>query len=739
MNVLSFGVCNAFVLLGAWWGATYGLRQPRGTARMLAAALLGWAWITLGMQLLGTIGLLTIGNLMGWSLLAAGLGLGIALRRRERPFDPPSGPEATGCEGWLAVALALWTTLVLGMPSLLLPVKVVSDGPIYHLYFAARWWKAGRLFLVASPFGESAATYFPANGDLWFAWLMTTWGGDRLARVGQAPFLLMACLASYGCSRELGAGRTASLVATSLFATGGPLILFTFEPNVDTIFVAGYLTAAYFFLRYSLERDGWPALLLGGLAAGEALGTKSVGNLFVPPLVLVAAWAVARRNRELKATVAGVATMFAGVAIPSAFWYARNAILTGNPLYPLTVGLGGTTWLSGWYGPDAMRESIYYLPVGEWRALGDILVGVLDYRTVPLWLAALFGAWAIGRRRRPGDGWVWAFALGALLNIALYWLFIPYRTQQRFMLQGVGLAVVPLARWLDRGRWLAVAATLILALHVVTPQAWPFGPRDADIPWDLDPRIPNAVGAIIPLAERVVRCAASGGRIEALALVELPLAALVAGLAVWAWARWSRGSRGGATWAIGLVALGLVTGLGVLQNAPFAGDPRLLFFPPFRDFYRGWMELDGRSGPSGSRVAYAGTNIPYYLMGVGLRNDVRYVNVEGPRDGLMHDFHRRARAEGRGAWPNARPGWDRERPDYDAWLANMAAEGIQLLVVTRVNPGEGAHNVADADGFPVERGWADAHPETFEPLYGVREGDPWFRLYRVRPGAAAGR
>ena len=47
------------------------------------------------------------------------------------------------------------------MRSLLLAVKVVSDGPIYHLYFAARWWKAGRLILVAAPFGENAATYFP--------------------------------------------------------------------------------------------------------------------------------------------------------------------------------------------------------------------------------------------------------------------------------------------------------------------------------------------------------------------------------------------------------------------------------------------------------------------------------------------------------------------------------------------------------------------------------------------------
>jgi len=175
------------------------------------------------------------------------------------------------------------------------------------------------------------------------------------------------------------------------------------------------------------------------------------------------------------------------------------------------------------------------------------------------------------------------------------------------------------------------------------------------------------------------------------------------------------------------------------EVAMIGSDPRRLFFPAFRDFYAGWMQLDARSGPEGSRVAYAGTNIPYYLMGVGLRNDVRYVNISGPQDWQMHDYHRRSREQGQGLWPTSRPGWDRGGGDYDDWLANLRSERIQLLVVTRVNPGEGPHNVADAENFPIERRWADAHPEVFEPLYGVDERDVWFRLYRVRIASPADR
>ena len=148
--------------------------------------------------------------------------------------------------------------------------------------------RPGRLFLVASPFGENAATYFPANGDLWFTWLMASWGGDRLAKVGQAPFLVLASLAAYGCAAPAGRGRSASLVATCWFASSTPLLIFSFEPNVDTIFVAGYLMAAYFFLQASQGPGDTAACCLGALAAGEALGTKAVGVVFVPPLLALA-------------------------------------------------------------------------------------------------------------------------------------------------------------------------------------------------------------------------------------------------------------------------------------------------------------------------------------------------------------------------------------------------------------------------------------------------------------------
>jgi hypothetical protein len=732
---------NGALLLGSYWIARHGCRQTRGLHAVLGTAVVFWAVSTVGLEILGTAGAIRPGALLilGAVALAAGWGIRRSFPAIDRDSLGQRSMSAEATFSWDAVAglaLLLSAALVLGMRSLLLAVKVVSDGPIYHLYFAVRWWKAGRLFLVAAPFGENAATYFPANGDLWFTWLITAWGGDRLARVGQAPFLVLASLAAFGCARLLGAGRSASLVATCWFASSTPLLLYSFEPNVDTIFVAGYLIAAFFFLRASRDPNDPFAIFHGALAAGEALGTKAVGVVFVPPLLAVAIAVILFQSVPVRTKLARTLVVLFAPLLTGGYWYFRNTLLTGNPVYPLEVRLLGQTILPGWYGPDAMHLSHYYVPFGDWRFLVDTVVAVFDPRLAPLWLFSVAAAWAAAIRK---NGWLerWSaiFSVLAILNISLYWLCIPYRTQQRFMLQALGLAVVPLALFFDRSRWLRYLGVALLGLHLLTPENWPFPDRDDAIPWDLSPMVPNAVRSPIPIFsryERAFHAVAPHG--SALGFGVLCGILVVAMLLAWAWGRTGNGAMrpwGRIALVIAISAAFVWSGYEDVwidgQNA------RIIHYPPFANFFIGWQHLERLSGSTGSRVAYAGTNIPYYLMGRDLRNDVRYINIDRHRDWLMHDYHREAMARGEGNWPNPRPGWDRARPESEAWVENLDADGIQFLVVTHVDPAEGAHNVADAAGFPIERQWADRHPERFEPVYGREQNDPWFRIYRFRP------
>jgi hypothetical protein len=724
---------NGMLALGGYTTARYGFRQPRGLARGLAAATIAWAWLTLGMEWLGPLGWLTLGPLSLW--IAALLAIGLVLRLRGAASIEVAAvdPRSNGwtLEATFALGLLIWEATIMGVQSLLFAVKAVSDGPIYHLYFAARWWKEGRLFLVATPFGENAATYFPAVGDLWFTWLMMTWGGDRLARIGQLPFFLVSALAAFGLARRLGAGFSASVIATAWFVTVTPFFLFTFEPNVDTIFVAGYLIAGYFFVDYALADRRAEALALGGLAAGGALGTKATGIVFVPVLLALAAVAVIRSTAPMTIKVRNLLLLVVCPSIMAVFWFARNVWLTGNPLYPLQVTVGGLVVLGGWYDSSVMDSSKYYIGLTDWREFSEAMLAVLDPRQALLWVAALLGAWVWGSKRIPNARWIWGACALAWLNVALYWGLIPYRTQTRFMFQALGVAVVPLAHLLSRSRWLTTLGVVLLAAHLTTPEGWPLSPKV----WDFSRAVPNDIPGLISLPrsiEEVRRVSANHvSRTAMLGLLTLGAGAMVV---AWAWVRvasraHSRRWLGASLATAGLLALTIA----LVVQGPL--NPRQTFYPIFPNYESGWLNLELRASPSGSRVAYAGTNLPYYLLGVGLRNDVRYINVDRHRDWLLHDYHRQAQLGGKPNWPNTRPGWDRIHPDYHAWLANLRAERIQILVVARADPLEGPHNVADSESFPIERQWAETHRETFEPLYGVAERDPWFRVYRVRPQA----
>ncbi len=729
---------NGGLAFSAYLIARFGFRQTAGWARSLATILLAWSWLTLGMQTLGVLGHIGRGPLLGWVGLLALVGL-VCWFRNGGKVEDASSESWEGTRGWtweevLALGFFVWGSVLIGFQSLFWPVKVMSDAPIYHLYLAARWWKSGHLDLIATPFGENAATYFPAAGDLWFTWLITGWGSDRLAKIGQFPFLVLCGITSIALSRRLGAGRSASIVAAAWFVTCTPFLIMSFEANVDTIMVAGYLLAVYFLMRYGLGDDGLASLALGSLAIGAIVATKAPGIVFAPPLVVLGGVLAFQRGIGVNGRLRGLATVLLVPLVFAGFWWGRNAVLTGNPLYPLHLTIAGRVWLPGWYGTDVMRLSRYYLPITDWRAGVDILLLVVDPRLAPVWILAVLGVWSFHPREAwtSEDRWVALCALLALLNVAIYWIAIPYRTQYRFMFHAVGLASVPLARLLDRGRFVRGLGVGLLAIHMITRAGWPF--NSLAPPWDFSPVVPNSGPApIYHLPTTLVELQAllaRPSRFMGLAVaVVLGLASIVS---VWMLARLIDKPSVAQTFrflAACAAMLGIATGLFV----PFGADPRVTFFENYPHFVRGWKALDQRVGPAGGRVAYAGTDLPYFLMGVGLRNDVRYVNIDAHRDWLLHDYHRAAsQQESRPAtWPYPRPGWDRIQPDYSAWLANLRADRMQWLVVTRVNRGEGPHNVADNQGFPIERVWADAHPETFRLAYTDDDANLWFRIYRI--------
>jgi hypothetical protein len=756
LDVLWFVALNGAVGWAGYLGAARFIPGAFPLSRWIAAATLSWTWVTLGMQVLGAAGQMARLPLLGWAvtgLALAGL-LNAIVPEPSSESGPATKPErgqvpgSFGIETVVVSALLLWLGLTLASRSLTGPVKVVSDGPIYHLYFAIRWWQEGRISWIASPFGESAATYFPANGELWFSWLVTAWGGDRFARIGQAPFLILAGGALYGIMRGVGISSVSGLLAVAWATTLIPLVLFTFEPNVDTIFIAGYLVSVHFLARYAWGELGTRAMILAGLAAGLALGTKPTGIVFIPPWLLIASVLIVRRPASRSARFWGVAALWISSLLPSVFWMIRNAAATGNPWYPLQLEVLGRVLLSGWYPRQAMQESPFYIAVGNWRAFVDILVIVWDPRLVPIWLLAMACLWRIGKASRAPirDGWVTGLCLLGLLNVALYWFGIPYRTQQRFMLHGLALLAVPLAGLFDRWVWVRRLAVGLLAIHLLTPFNWPFAPAAEQPPWSLEKTIPPLSDAVIRIPWSLQEWRALGATkldpqeafLQSVYQARLAMGVLSLALAaVWVWLPQSARTR-----TLTVVLSSLLALAGAAWWMGYRVGTLAYSYPGF-EYYPAWTFLEGISPRNGGlRVAYAGTNLPYYLLGKDARNSAAYVNVDGHPLWQMHDYQRAAVAQGDPPlWDTPRPGWDRIRPDYSAWVENLKRQRIDVLFVAQANPPDGLFNCADAENFPIERVWADQHPERFSLIYGgnlpdSRTGgrpDHRVRIYRVLP------
>ena len=160
--------------------------------------------------------------------------------------------------------------------------------------------------------------------------------------------------------------------------------------------------------------------------------------------------------------------------ISGGFWYIRNAVLTGNPFYPLEVRVLGRSDLARLVssrGDEKQSVLSCRSRIGGLSAIS--LLVVLDPRLTPLWISCLLIAgWAAQKpdnptvpRRQSRCSRSWP-----VLNVVLYWVFIPYRTQQRFMLQAVGARGGSAG---DHSRSFPLATlrgVLLLALHLLTPQ-----------------------------------------------------------------------------------------------------------------------------------------------------------------------------------------------------------------------------------------------------------------------------
>jgi hypothetical protein len=201
------------------------------------------------------------------------------------------------------------------------------DSTWYHGPFAAGFFQSGNtidLHFIAPQF---LAWFYPANGEIFHAAGMLAFGRDLLSPLLNLGWFAGCLLAAWCIGRPYRVAPWS--LALGAIALSVPALSDQAGEARNDIVGIFFLLAAVAVALNARERGGPSvgALLVSGLAAGLAAGTKL--NFLLPAAVLVIGLAVlAPRGTRGKALAASGLAAVAG----GGYWYLRNLAHTGNPL-----------------------------------------------------------------------------------------------------------------------------------------------------------------------------------------------------------------------------------------------------------------------------------------------------------------------------------------------------------------------------------------------------------------------
>jgi hypothetical protein len=636
------GSIELIAVAAAMGFAAVGLRRRwlpgwSGASARLAEVVLGLSLLVVIAELVGVVGL----YYPGWVLLAAllaGLGIGFAVRPSGQGLAVPS-PVVAPIALAVAVGAAFLVAVHWAMPTQTgLDIGMYLPNTTWHnAPFAARFvqdHQVGAVHFIDTL--NLTVWFYPQNSELFHSVGVLFLGNDFLSPLINIGWMSLCLLAAWAFARPYGGGPVAVL-AMALVLDANMLLLY--QPGDAKNDVAGLfflLASAAILVNADAQaraatgtartlHSGGPslaprvpdgALIVAGLAAGLALGTKL--NLLAPFGLLTLGVIAVSAGYRWRATWVWVLSSL----VTGGFWFARNLVNAGNPLPWFKAG--------PLVGPDQADINIrephnvahYLLPPDGGTIRHHLIPGLHDSfgDLWPLVLVAVIGGFllAIFRGR---TSMIRMLGIVALLS-GLAYLVTPltaagpegdptaFTTNLRYASPAIGLGAMLLG--VDTGLlkprvlpWLLGSLVVLLLVQAVPV-------------WDLTGHLWTRhflVGAI--------------GLGIFLILVPVGLALL--------------GQRGWDPWTLGAgvaVALALVVAIGWPKSDDYVKDRYQASTAPkdFPDGMKAALAWFNRTDPQNSRIAVVGGRPgfkQYVFYGDDLSNHVQYVAHRGPHGAYL--------------------------------------------------------------------------------------------------------
>jgi membrane protein implicated in regulation of membrane protease activity len=215
------------------------------------------------------------------------------------------------------------------------------DDLVYHATIPAQWIVDKKITLV--PF--SYQTYYPFNAEIMSLWFMLPFHNDTNASITSFYWVLLSLVAIITILHSLGYTAASCILISTIFigstgvqGTSVQKILQSFSANdlVGPAMVLAGIALLFTNGRLSL-RDRSVNSLYCGLMMGYAVGTKVS---FAPIAVVIVLWLLLARDdvNSFRQRTSFVLLFILGMVVTGGFWYIRNVLITGNPLYPAEFG-----------------------------------------------------------------------------------------------------------------------------------------------------------------------------------------------------------------------------------------------------------------------------------------------------------------------------------------------------------------------------------------------------------------
>jgi len=260
---------------------------------------------------------------------------------------------------------------------------ISKDGLIYHLVGPKLFIQNRGIRFISGNF----YTNFPFTIEMLFTMGMLL-KGPILAKLIHCSFGLLTLGIIFQWTAQKASPST-GLFAAAIFYTLPLVAKLSTWAYID-LGLAFFITTMIIALLDWAESHHKGFLLLSGLFAGLAMGTKYTGIVMVLIIMLGAILFLRRQNKAEDLGISVFRVFFVGavVALP---WYLKNWILTGNPVYPFLYSLfGGREWSE----EMARLYALFLSFIGSGP-------GILDYLKIP-WDICFLG----GEGRPDFDGYI---------------------------------------------------------------------------------------------------------------------------------------------------------------------------------------------------------------------------------------------------------------------------------------------------------------------------------------------